>query len=187
MRKTSKYIREMAVFAMLGAVMFTSKVLMEGLPNIHLVGVLTVAYTTVYRKRALIPLYIFVFMNGVFAGFSYWWVPYTYIWTILWGVTMLLPKKMPKKVGVVVYPLICGIHGLLFGILYAPAEALFFGLTFSETLAWIAAGFLSFDILHAIGNFALGLLIFPITEVLYRMSYKIGIVEKRDLKTDNTN
>ena len=34
-------IREMAVFAMLGTLMYVSKIIMEMLPNIHLVGILT--------------------------------------------------------------------------------------------------------------------------------------------------
>ena len=29
-------------------------------------------------------------------GFGVWWVPYLYVWTVLWGMTMLLPKKMPN-------------------------------------------------------------------------------------------
>ena len=45
--------REITVFGMLGAVMFASKLLMELLPNVHLLGVLTTAYTLTYRKKAL--------------------------------------------------------------------------------------------------------------------------------------
>ena len=44
--------RETVVFAMLGAVMYASKVVMEFAPNIHLLGALTIAYTVVYRKKA---------------------------------------------------------------------------------------------------------------------------------------
>ena len=91
---------------MLGAVMFCSKIVMEFLPNIHLLGMLTMTYTIVFRKKALIPIYIYVMMNGLYAGFNMWWIPYLYIWTILWAITMLLPKKMPKKLKCIVYPLI---------------------------------------------------------------------------------
>ena len=45
--------KEMAVFAMLGAVMYASKIIMEFAPNIHLLGVFTIAITIVYRKKAL--------------------------------------------------------------------------------------------------------------------------------------
>lgn len=156
---------------MLGAVMFVSKIIMEALPNIHLLGMLTIAYTLVYRSKALIPIYIYVMLNGLFAGFNVWWVPYLYIWTILWGITMLLPKNMPKKLSYVVYPLLCAVHGFAFGTLYAPAQALFFGLNFEQTLAWIVAG-LPFDAIHGVGNFCTGLLIIPMARLLKQLSYK---------------
>lgn len=152
--------------------MFISKIVMEALPNIHLLGMLTVTYTIVFRKKALIPIYVYVLLNGLFAGFSAWWVPYLYIWTLLWGITMILPQNMPKAIAYVVYPIICALHGLFFGVLYAPFQALMYGFTFEQTLAWIAAGF-AFDIIHMIGNFAVGLLIFPVSEALKRMTKSI--------------
>ena len=170
-RKSSSGIGQICVFAMLGAIMFASKFMMEALPNIHPVGMLTIAYTIVYRSRALIPLYVFIMLNGVFAGFNVWWLPYLYIWTILWVITMLLPKNMPKAIGYVVYPVLCALHGMAFGILYAPAQALFFGLNFEQTVAWIVAG-LGFDVMHMVGNFCLGLLIIPTSEILKRLSRK---------------
>ena len=166
--------RDMVIFAMLGTLMFCSKLAMEALPNLHLLGALTMTYTIVYRYRALIPVYIYVVLNGAFAGFNLWWVPYLYIWTILWGITMLLPKNMPKGMAAVVYPLICGIHGFAFGILYAPAQALMFGLDFKGMLAWIAAG-LPFDLIHGVGNFAMGLLILPLSKLLGRLASGLRI------------
>lgn len=158
-------IKEIAVFGMLGAMMFASKVMMEFLPNVHLLGVFTVATTVVYRKKALYPIYIYVMLNGFYAGFNIWWVPYLYLWTLLWGGVMLLPKELPKKAKPFIYMGICSLHGFLFGTLYAPAQALFFGLSFKATLAWIAAG-IPFDIVHGISNFVCGILICPIISVL---------------------
>ncbi len=158
-------IKEIAVFGMLGAMMFASKMLMEVLPNIHLLGVFTIATTVVYRQKALYPIYIYVILNGLIAGFNVWWVPYLYIWTILWGATMLLPKNMPKKAKPFIYSGLCGLHGFLYGILYAPAQALFFGLSFEATVAWVVAGF-PFDLIHGISNILCGLLICPIIAVL---------------------
>ena len=161
-------IQEICLFAILGALMFVSKIVMEALPNIHLLGMLTITYTIVFRKKALIPIYVYVLLNGLYAGFNAWWVPYLYIWTILWGITMLLPKNMPKALACVVYPLLCALHGLFFGALYAPVQALMFNFTLEQTITWIAAG-LTFDIIHMIGNFAVGLLIFPVSAVLKRL------------------
>ena len=161
-------VREMAVFSMLGALMFASKMLMEVAPNIHLLGVFTVAFTVVYRAKALYPIYIYVLLNGIFAGFATWWVPYLYIWTVLWGITMLLPKKMPKPVAVVVYSLVNALHGYGFGILYAPVQALVFGLNFKGMIAWVVAGF-PFDVIHGTSNLICGLLIVPIVMALKSM------------------
>ena len=161
-------VKEICLFGILAALMFVSKIVMEGLPNIHLLGMLTVVYTIVFRAKALIPIYVYVLMNGLFAGFDVWWIPYLYIWTILWGVTMLLPRNMPKAVACVVYPVVCALHGLFFGVLYAPVQALLYGFTFEQTLTWIAAGF-AFDILHTIGNFVVGLLIYPVSQALSRL------------------
>lgn len=164
--------REIAVFAMLGSLMYASKILMEVAPNIHLLGVFTVAFTVVYRKKALYPIYVYVFLNGMLCGFAAWWVPYLYIWTVLWGFVMILPKNMPKKIRPVVYMAVCAAHGFLFGTLYAPAQALLYGLSLKGTLAWIAAG-LPWDMLHGVSNFFCGILIMPIVSAL-KMSEKIS-------------
>lgn len=170
----TRHIRELALFAMLAAVMFCSKILMEFLPNIHLLGMLTMVYTIVFRYKALYPIYLYVILQGAWLGFSPWWIPYLYVWTVLWGVTMLLPKRMPQAVAYVVYPLVCALHGLLFGTLYAPVHALLFHMTWEQMLAWIAAG-LSFDILHCIGNLAVGLLVLPLSRLFFRLRDKSGI------------
>ncbi len=145
--------------------MYASKLLMEAAPNIHLLGVFTIAMTVVYRKKALYPIYTYVFLNGLFAGFNAWWVPYLYIWALLWGATMLLPRKIPKKIKPFVYMLLCAVHGFLYGTLYAPAQAIMFGLSFKAAIAWIVAG-LPFDAIHGVSNFICGILICPMITVL---------------------
>lgn len=145
--------------------MYISKMLMEIAPNIHLLGVFTIAFTAVYRKKALYPIYIYVILNGIFSGFSSWWIPYLYIWTILWGAVMLLPQNMPKKLKPIVYMSVCAAHGFLFGILYAPVQAVLFGLNFRGMAAWIAAG-LPFDLIHGVSNFFCGILIVPVISAL---------------------
>lgn len=167
-KKGALRIREMVVFAMLAAVMFCSKVIMEAIPNVHLLGALTMAYTLAFRVKALIPLYLYVMINGVYAGFAPWWIPYLYIWAILWAVTMLLPRNMPEKVGRVVYPTVCCLYGLSFGVLYAPGQAWIYGLSGAQTVAWILRG-IPADLLHGVGNAVAGLLILPLSKLLTRL------------------
>ena len=157
--------REVAVFGMLGALMYASKLLMEIAPNIHLLGVFTIAFTIVYRKKALFPIYTYVLLNGISCGFASWWIPYIYLWTLLWGAVMLLPRKIPRKLQPPVYMAVCAAHGFLFGTLYAPAQALLYGLSFQGMVAWILAG-LPWDCIHGVSNFFCGILIMPIVSGL---------------------
>lgn len=163
----------MTVFAMLGTIMYVSKIAMEFLPNVHLLGVFVIAFTVQYQKKALYPIYTYVFLNGLFAGFTAWWIPYLYIWLVLWGVTMLLPKNMPKKIKPIIYMIVCAMHGFLFGTLYAPAQALLFGMNFEKTIAWIISG-LPWDFMHGVSNFFCGMLIIPIISIL-------NLLEKKNL------
>lgn len=157
--------REIVIFAMLGSVMYASKLIMEFAPNIHLIGVFTIAFTVVYRKKALYPIYIYVLITGILNGFAAWWIPYLYVWAVLWGAVMLLPVDMPKRLRPIVYMLVCAAHGFLYGTLYAPAQALLYGLSFQKMIAWIIAG-LPFDCIHGISNFFCGLLILPVISTL---------------------
>ena len=157
--------REITVFAMLGAIMYVSKIIMDLAPNIHLLGMFIVAYTIVYRAKALYPIYVFVFITGLFGGFATWWIPYLYIWTTLWAVVMLLPKNMPSKIRPLVYMTVSACHGFLYGIMYAPTQALVFGYDLEKTIAWIMTGF-PWDITHGISNFVCGMLILPVVRIL---------------------
>ena len=163
-------VREITIFAMLGGVMYASKLIMEFAPNVHLLGVFTIAFTVVYRKKALYPIYTYVLLNGMFSGFATWWIPYLYLWTVLWGVVMLLPRNMSNKMQTIVYMIVCAAHGFLFGTLYAPAQAILYGLDFKRMIAWIVAG-LPWDFVHGVSNFFCGILIMPIISVL-RMAQK---------------
>lgn len=159
-------LKDTVIFGMLGAVMYASKIIMDVFPNIHLIGVFIVAITVVYRKKALYPIYIFIFLTGLLGGFNMWWIPYLYIWAVLWGAAMLLPKNLPPKAAPIIYAIVCSLHGFLYGVIYAPAQALMFGLDFKGMLAWIIAG-LPYDLIHGVSNFISGLiLIVPIISIL---------------------
>ena len=164
-------IKEIALFSMLGALMYSTKLVMAVLPNIHLLGVFIVDTTVVFRQKALYPLYLYIFAEGLLSGFGIWWLPYLYVWAVLWLATMLLPKNMPPKIAPIVYMIVSSLHGFLFGVLYSPMQALLFGLDFEGTIAWIISG-LPFDFIHGISNFFCGLLILPVIKVL-KLAQKI--------------
>jgi len=139
------------------------------IPSVHLLGLFIAAYTLTYRVRALIPIYVYVMIYGALYGFSAWWVPYLYIWLPLWGMFMFVSRfQLPVKMKVPIYMFLCALHGLFFGILYAPFQAWLFGLNFQGLVAWIIAG-IPFDVVHAISNLAAGILILPLSELLKRL------------------
>ena len=169
MSKTGRILFEIVLFASFGTLMFVSDLAMEVLPNIHLIAMFTVIFTVVYRVKALVPLYVYVFLTGLYSGFAPWWVPYLYVWTVLWAVAMFLPRFKNPLIAAAVYMAVCGLHGILFGVLYAPAQVLmFFGGDWSKMLPWILAG-LPFDIAHCIGNIFAGILVLPLTKVLMKL------------------
>ena len=130
--KRTDRLRKLILLTIFGSLMYLSQLLMAALPNIHMIALFITVLTVVYRKWALISVYVYAFLNGMFG--IYVLIPYLYIWTILWVAIMLLPRKMKPAIAVVVYTVVCGLHGILFGILYAPAQALLFG--FSIARSW---------------------------------------------------
>lgn len=151
--------------------MYLSKMVMEFLPNIHILALLIITFTVVYRWRAIFPIIVFIMLTGLLNGFGVWWIPYLYIWLPLWAVTLILPKNMPKKIAVPVYVTVGALHGFLYGTLYAPAQALLFGLDFKGMIAWIIAG-LPFDFVHGIGNLLTCTLVLPLTIPLKKVSQR---------------
>lgn len=173
-------LRHILIFSMLGAMILAGKLAFEGIRNVHMVGMLIVTYTVVYRRYALFPLYVFVFLAGLYYGFPQWWLAYLYIWVVLWGMAMLLPQRTPRflrgrlqpqtvrSLQAISYCAVSGLHGLLFGTLYAPFWAWIAKLSFHNTLRWIVAGIPS-DLIHCVSNICMGVLIYPLAKLLHRL------------------
>lgn len=158
--------REIAVFAMLGALMFVGDLAFEWAPNVHPLTMLVMVYTLTYRKKGIIPITVYLVLEAVFFG-GLWLVPYFYIFPLCYLVTLLLPRNMTKAKAQFCYSLVCTLFGLLFGTLYAPWQALVFMKSFEaeKIFAWIAAGF-AYDVVHAVGNLAASFLIIPLVTLL---------------------
>ena len=151
--------------ALLAAILVFGKELLAFLPNVEIVSMLVMAYTVVYRFRALIPIYLFVLLEAVIYPFPPTVVMYLYVWAILFLVCLLLPRRvLPAPV----YMVVGGLFGLAFGALCAPVQAAFFHLSPAGTLAWIVAGF-PMDVTHAVGNFAIGCLTPVVIRLLQRL------------------
>lgn len=161
--------------AMLGAMLFSSQVAMAGLPNIEIVSLLILVWTRVYRTGALPGIAVFVALEGIVYGFGIWWISYLYIWFILWGIVMLIPRRRSeqpltgKRLVLVSlgWASLCGAYGFAFGAL--TAIPWFFRGGPSAALAYWLSG-IPFDVSHAIGNFVSALLLaVPLIELLTKL------------------
>ena len=165
MRARKLDLAHLIIFPLLGVIQFESKQVLE---------FLTIVYTLVYRRYALIPIFLFIFLEGlIVAGFGLWWYPYLYLWPLLWALTMLLPKRMLVWLQAPAYMTLCCLFGLAYGSLYAPFQCYaFLDGDWSRVPAWIALGF-PWDVIHAVGNLVMGTLITPLTELLRGLERQI--------------
>ena len=169
MRSSIRRTKDLAVFAVLGSIMFVSQIAMDS--------------KRPFARIVYCFIYIDVSGTGVDTalclrhtvwcvyGFSTWWFPYLYIWLPLWGMFMVVgsfDSRLPMKLKIPLYMVLCGLHGLSFGALYTPFQAMVWGLNFKGAVAWFISG-LPFDVIHAVGNFAAGTMIIPLTALLRKL------------------
>ncbi len=165
MPRTSQKLISLVRDGLFAAILVVSKEMLAFLPNVEIVTVLLMAYTTVYRFRALAPIYVFVVIEAFLYPSVISTLQYAYVWLILWGLVMLLPRAWQR---LPVYVAIGTLFGLAFGILTTPVYALYFGLNAAGFWATVVAGF-SWDITHAIGNFVTAFLAPVLIRVLRTM------------------
>lgn len=165
-----QHLERLIVFALFGAIMFFCAQI-DIIPNFHPLALFIVSFTVVYRSQALIPIYVFVLIEGLLGGFNPWWYPYLYVWTVLWGMTMLIPKRIPEWLAGVLMIAVSGLHGILFGVLYAPFQCYFMhGGDWNLTLTWLISG-IPFDTVHLIGNVTSTILALPFIRLLSMLSH----------------
>ena len=173
MKKAGLTILEITLFALMGALMFASKFAMQHLPNVHLICVFIICLTVVFRWKALVSIYLYVLLEGLVFGFTFYWVSYLYVWLPPFFLSFLVPQKWPKWGRALAYAGIGFVSGITFGTLFAPMQAVFFGLNFKGMLAWIVSG-LPYDAVHAVSNTILcGYLCVPLIDLLKYLRGKL--------------
>ena len=153
---------------MLGALTFAAKVAMAGLPNIEPVSLFVMLFAVVFGKKCLYPIYTYVVMEFLFYGLHLWSINYLYVWLVLAVVAWLFRGlKNP-----VIWALISGAFGMLFGFLCVPVYMVSGGIEFA--VSWWISG-IPFDLAHAIGNFVIALLLFvPLRKLLGKLYNRIS-------------
>ena len=153
-------VREMVLFAILGAMTFAAKYVMSFLPNIEPSSLMVMLFAVVFGKKWVYPTYLYVAMEVLFYGINLWTINYLYIWAVL-AVAALLLKDMKSSLG---WAMVSGIFGLLFGVLCGIVDVFIGGFSYAVT-KWVSG--IPFDIAHCFGNFFIALVMFnPLRKLL---------------------
>ena len=83
-------VREMVLFAILGAMTFAAKYVMSFLPNIEPSSLMVMLFAVVFGKKWVYPTYLYVAMEVLFYGINLWTINYLYIWAVLAVAALLL-------------------------------------------------------------------------------------------------
>lgn len=157
-------VKKITRIALLSAILYVSKVALEMLPNVELVSVLIMVYTLVFGAETLWIITVFNLFELIQWGFGSWWISYLYVWPLLCVVVLLLKK--PLKEEFLIWSVIAGCFGLLFGSLFAIA---YLPVDPSYALAYWISG-LMWDVWHGVWNF---ILMMVLGKPLYRLLSKL--------------
>ena len=165
-KKTAVF--DIALVAMMVAVIEVFKFAMVGLPNIELTSFWLILFSKNFGKKVYFVVPVFVVLEGMIFGFNLWWISYLYCWPLL----ILVTRIFRNNNSATLWSVISAVFGLLFGALCA-IPYLFTGtdLRSGLTLAfnWWVAG-IPWDIAHCIGNFILMMLLYkPLSKVMLRL------------------
>ena len=143
--------------------MFVSQIIMAPLTNIELVSFFIIIIARKFGFKSLLSVYVFVGLEILYYGIAEWVVSYLYVWA-LFAVVISLMRRLDNRI---VFTLVSGIFGLLFGVLCSPVAFAMGG--FGYGISWIISG-LRYDLLHCVGNLMLTFLLYkPLTRALNRV------------------
>ena len=160
-------IREITLFAVLGALTFALQVVMAPLPNIEPVSLLVMIYAAVFGWKCLYPVYVFVVMEILFYGISTWNIYYLYIWAVLAFAAILMRRQTHPFV----WALLGAVYGLMFGALCGIVDVFIGGFSYAAA-KWVSG--IPFDLLHCGGNFVIALIMFkPLRTAMDKLYLKM--------------
>lgn len=162
---------DVALVALMVAVIEVFKFTMMGLPNIELTSFWLILFSKNFGKKVYYVVPVFTLIEGVIFGFNLWWISYLYVWPLL----VLVTRIFRKNNSALTWAIISAVFGLSFGALCAIPYA-FTGTDLQSGLSiafsWWVAG-IPWDIAHCAGNFVLTLLLYkPLSEIMLKIQLR---------------
>ena len=154
-------VRELCILAFFAALMFSVKTALASIPNVNLNALLIILAAVYFGWRALYAVGVYILLEGLIFGFSIWWFSYLYIWPMLVVLAMLFRRNESA----LVWAVLAGVYGLLFGPLMYIGYFAIVGGWRSYTAMWIAG--IPYDLIHAVSNFLTVLILFkPLSKIM---------------------
>ena len=163
--------RDVALAAIMAAMIEACKLCMQALPNIELTSFLLILFSLRFRRLTLYVIPVFTLIEGMVYGFGLWFMMYLYAWPLL----AIAVRPFEHVDSAFFWAVFSGAFGLLFGLLCA-VPYFFIGLAggglrqgLIQMFAWWVAG-IPFDLLHGASNFAIMLALYrPMTRLLHHL------------------
>ncbi len=160
-------IFDVVLFGVLGALTFAAKYVMSPLPNIEPVSLMVMLFATVFGRKWVYPVYLYILLEVLTFGISLWNVYYLYVWAVL-GIAAYLLRRLQSPW---FWAVLSGGFGLLFGALCGITDIFIGGFGYAAA-KWVSG--ISFDLLHCAGNFVIALVLFvPLRNLLTKLYTKI--------------
>lgn len=174
--KIKKLTFNIALIALMAAILEVSKFALSFIANVELVTFFVIIFSLHFKGRIFPALLIFTVVEGLIYGFGVWWIMYLYAWPTLALITIFLSKRG----GTLTYTVVSAAFGLAFGLLCS-IPYFFIGLNeggisygFNSMFSWWIAG-IPFDIIHCISNGVITAVLFkPLSSALGKLSNKYG-------------
>ena len=159
-------LRDITILALCAALLFAQQVALAGIPNVELVSLLVMLFTLSFRWKVLFIIYVFVLAEGLVYPFGDWWFMYLYIWTVLAGLTWLFRGVRSP----LLFAVLSGVFGLLFGTLCSPVYLAYYGPA-GMIGKWISG--IPLDLVHGVANFIIALALWePLYKIMERLTRK---------------
>lgn len=158
-----KATHRIILIGLLSALLVVVQVSLAAIPNVELVSLLLLMYAiTLPLSMSLTIAIVFATLQALVWGMGDWVIGYYWIWPF-WVVLVYLLRHM-NKTNEYRWALLSGLWGFLFGILFAVNHGVLYGLNYSVAY-WLKG--ISFDIIHAISNYIVIIILFVPTQKLF--------------------
>jgi hypothetical protein len=158
-----KATHRIILIGLLSALLVVVQVALAPIPNVELVSFLFLMYAiTLPLSMSLSIAIVFATLQMLVWGMGDWVIGYYWIWAF-WVILVYVLKRL-NLTNEYRWALLSGLWGFLFGILFAVNHGVLYGLNYS--IAYWVKG-VSFDIIHAISNYIVILVLFVPTHKLF--------------------